>query len=146
LQSASNIGLKKTWRIIKTPKCHVVNGSGQNEQSLQRTFHRCFLPSFTSFGRGVSEEKIKMWKVNKSSLLKPLGQMNRNLVGSIYIMSSIKNFISSRSINKHGRHRQFLFLIGWFLKNCLLWNRLAKWIETCPKSGFLLQHRLTVVH
>jgi hypothetical protein len=24
--------------------------------------------------------------------------------------------ISSRSINKHGRHRQFLFLIGWFLK------------------------------
>jgi hypothetical protein len=39
---------------------HVVNGSGQNEHSLQRTFHRCFLPSFTSFGRGVSEEKIKM--------------------------------------------------------------------------------------
>jgi hypothetical protein len=42
----------------------IVNGSGQNEQSLERTFHRCFLPSFTSFGWGVSEEKIKMWKVN----------------------------------------------------------------------------------
>jgi hypothetical protein len=41
-----------------------VIGSGQNEQSLERTFHRCFLPSFTSFGWGVSEEKIKMWKVN----------------------------------------------------------------------------------
>ena len=41
-----------------------VNGSAQNEQSLERTFHRCFLPSFTSFGWGVSEEKIKMWKVN----------------------------------------------------------------------------------
>jgi hypothetical protein len=41
-----------------------VNESGQNEQSLERTFHRCFLPSFTSFGWGVSEEKIKMWKVN----------------------------------------------------------------------------------
>jgi hypothetical protein len=27
-----------------------VNESGQNEQSLERTFHRCFLPSFTSFG------------------------------------------------------------------------------------------------
>jgi hypothetical protein len=27
-----------------------VNGSGQNEQSLERTFHRCSLPSFTSFG------------------------------------------------------------------------------------------------
>jgi hypothetical protein len=32
------------------------NESGQNEQFLERTF----LPSFTSFGRGVSEEKIKM--------------------------------------------------------------------------------------
>ena len=28
----------------------LVNGSGRNEQSLQRTFHRCFLPSFKSFG------------------------------------------------------------------------------------------------
>ena len=28
-----------------------VNGSGRNEQSLQRTFHRCFLPSFDSFGQ-----------------------------------------------------------------------------------------------
>ena len=27
-----------------------VNGSGQNEQNLERTFHRCFLPSFISFG------------------------------------------------------------------------------------------------
>ena len=34
------------------------------EHSLERTFHRCFLPSFTSFGWGVSEEKIQMWKVN----------------------------------------------------------------------------------
>ena len=35
-----------------------VNGSGRNEQSLQRTCHRCFLPSFISFGQAVSEEKI----------------------------------------------------------------------------------------
>jgi 3-methyladenine DNA glycosylase Tag len=34
-----------------------VNGSGQNEQSQQRTFHRCLLPSFGSFGQTVSEEK-----------------------------------------------------------------------------------------
>jgi hypothetical protein len=33
------------------------NGSGRNEQSQQRTFHRCFLPSFGSFGETVSEEK-----------------------------------------------------------------------------------------
>jgi hypothetical protein len=35
-----------------------VNGSGRNEQSLQRTFHRCFLPSFGSFRQVVSEEKV----------------------------------------------------------------------------------------
>ena len=34
------------------------NRSGQNEQSSLRTFHRCFLPSFGSFGQVVSEEKI----------------------------------------------------------------------------------------
>jgi hypothetical protein len=34
-----------------------VNGSGRNEQLQQRTFHRCFLPSFGSFGQTVSEEK-----------------------------------------------------------------------------------------
>ena len=27
--------------------------------------------------------------------------------------------ILSRLVDKHGRHRQFLFLIGWFLKNLL---------------------------
>ena len=30
----------------------------RNEQSLYRTFHRCFLSSFGSFGKAVSEEKI----------------------------------------------------------------------------------------
>ena len=35
-----------------------VNGSELNEQSLQRTFQGCFLPSFDSFGQAVSEEKI----------------------------------------------------------------------------------------
>jgi hypothetical protein len=41
---------------------------------------------------------------------------------------------SSQSVSKHGRHRQFLFLIGYFLKNLLLWNCLAKWIER-PSDG-----------
>jgi hypothetical protein len=34
-----------------------VNGSDRNEQSVQRTFERCFLPSYSSFGQTVSEEK-----------------------------------------------------------------------------------------
>ena len=37
---------------------HVFNGSGRNEQYLQRIFHRCCLPSFDSFGQAVSGENI----------------------------------------------------------------------------------------
>ena len=40
-----------------------VNGSGQNVQSLERTFYRCFLPNFSSFGLGISEDKIKCEKL-----------------------------------------------------------------------------------
>ena len=36
--------------------------------------------------------------------------------GSIYGRFSIKIAHLSWSINKHGHHRQLLFLIGWFLK------------------------------
>jgi hypothetical protein len=36
-----------------------VNGLGRNEQSLQRTFHRFFLPSFGSFRQAVSEKIFK---------------------------------------------------------------------------------------
>ena len=46
--------------------------------------------------------------------LKPLSQMNWNLVGTIYGRSSL--LMSSRSVNKHGRHRRLLFLIGWLKK------------------------------
>ena len=50
----------------------------------------------------------------KSFPLKPLGQMIRNVVGSIYGRSSIKIAHSFPIRYKHGRHRRFLFLIGWF--------------------------------
>ena len=33
-----------------------VNGSGRNEQILQRTCHRCFLPSFDSYDKAASEK------------------------------------------------------------------------------------------
>jgi hypothetical protein len=36
----------------------VSNWSGRNEQSLYRTFHRCFLTSFGSFGYAVLEKSI----------------------------------------------------------------------------------------
>ena len=50
---------KSTNQKQKLPVAAIfVNGSGQNEQSLQGNFHRCFLTSFGSFGKAVSEEKI----------------------------------------------------------------------------------------
>ena len=45
-----------------------VNESGQNERSLQRIFHRCFLLSFSSFGLAVSEEKIFQKRIVTSGL------------------------------------------------------------------------------
>ena len=45
---------KQEWTVASM----FVNGSGRNEQSLQRICHRCFLPSFGSFGQAVSEQKI----------------------------------------------------------------------------------------
>ena len=46
-----------------------VNGSGRNEQSLQRTSHRCILPSFGSFGKAVLEEKIFQKSTNQKQEL-----------------------------------------------------------------------------
>ena len=43
--------------------------AGRNEQSLQRTFHRCFLPSFGSIGYAVSEEKIILKSANQKQEL-----------------------------------------------------------------------------
>jgi hypothetical protein len=65
-----------------------------------------------------------------SSPPKQWGQMNRNLVGSIYGRSSVTIAHFVPIVNKHGGHRQFLFLIGWFFLILLLWNHWAKWTET----------------
>jgi hypothetical protein len=45
---------KQEWPVAAI----FINGSEINEQSLQITFQGCFLPSFDSFGKVVSEKKI----------------------------------------------------------------------------------------
>jgi hypothetical protein len=42
-----------------------VHRSGRNEQTEQRTFHRCFIPCFSSLGQAVSEEKIQIEKLTR---------------------------------------------------------------------------------
>ena len=63
----------------------LVNRSELNEQSLQKTCHRCFLPSFGSFGHAVSEEKIfKNWPIrNKNCLWRPCSFMDRDKLSSL---------------------------------------------------------------
>ena len=63
-----------------------VNGSGQNEQSLQRTFHRCFLPSFGSFGKAVSEDKTFRNRPirKKNCLWQPYLLMGRDEMSILY--------------------------------------------------------------
>jgi hypothetical protein len=67
-----------------------VNGSGRNEQSLQKTFHRCFLPSFGSFGQAVSEKTIKKNRPirNKNCLWRPCLLMDQNEMSILYRGSS----------------------------------------------------------
>jgi hypothetical protein len=52
---------------------------------------------------------VSEWPIfKKYSPLKPLSQMNRNLVGSIYGMSSMKNVNFVPIANKHGYHRNLV--------------------------------------
>ena len=62
-----------------------VSGSGRNEQSLQRTFHRYFLPSFGSFDQVVSEEKIFLNRPirNKNCLWWPCLLMDRDKISNL---------------------------------------------------------------
>ena len=63
-----------------------VNGSGRNEQSLLRTFHKCILPSFGSFGKAVSEKKIFRNRPirNKNCLWRPCLLMNWNEITNFH--------------------------------------------------------------
>jgi hypothetical protein len=68
-----------------------VNRSGRNEQSLQRNFHGCFLPSFGSFAQAVSEENIFKYRPirNKNCLWWPCLLMDRDEMSNLYRGPSI---------------------------------------------------------
>ena len=72
---------KQEWPVVTM----FVNGSGRNEQYLQRTCHRCFLPSFGSFGQAVSEEKIflNLPIGNKNCLWWPCLLMDRDKMSNL---------------------------------------------------------------
>jgi hypothetical protein len=63
-----------------------VNGSGQNKQSQQRTFHSCFLTSFGSFGETLSEDKnLKNQPIrNKNRLWRPCLPTDWDIMSILY--------------------------------------------------------------
>ena len=84
-----------------------VNGSGWNEQSQQRTFHKCFLLSFRSFGQVVSEEKNLFNRPirNKNRLWWPCLLMNRNKMSTLY-----------RGLPIYASYQVLVHLAKWFQK------------------------------
>ena len=82
-----------------------VNGSGQNEQSLQRTFHGCFLPNFGSFGKAVSEDKI----------FRNQPIRNKNCLWQLYLLmdqDEMNNFYREPSID--ASYQVSVHLAKWF--------------------------------
>ena len=93
--SEENNFLKSTNQKQELPVVAMfVNGSRQNEHSLQRTCHRCSLPSFGSLGHMVSEEKISKNRPirNKNCLWWPCLLMDRDKMNNLQRGPSIDAF------------------------------------------------------
>jgi hypothetical protein len=100
------------------------NGSGRNKQSLQRTFHRCFLSSFGSLGQAVSEEKIKKNRPirNKNCLWWPCLLMDWDEMSNLYRGPSIE---ASYQVSVHlaegfQRHISVIQFRYLYRDNCIL--------------------------
>ena len=85
---------KQEWPVVAI----FVNGSELNEQTLQRTFHRCFLTSFGSFGQAVSEKIFKNRPIrNKNCLWWPCLLMDWDKMSILYRGLFHRSFLPSFS-------------------------------------------------
>ena len=67
LLTEENIFQKSTYQKQELPVVAMfVNQSRKNEQSLQRTFYRCFLPSFGSFAKRF--QRRRFLKIGQSEI------------------------------------------------------------------------------
>ena len=101
-----------------------VNRSGRNEQTLYGTYHRCFLPSFGSFGKTVSEEKnLKNRPIrNKNCLWQPCLLMDREEMSNLHRGPPIDDtYQVSVHLAKRFQRRRFFRNQPFRNKNCLWW-------------------------
>jgi hypothetical protein len=103
------------------------------KDAQQRTFHRCFLPSFGSFGQTVSEEKnLKNEPIrNKNRLWWPYLLTDRDGISNLYRGPSIdaSSIMSAHFVLIHWQiwPPQAILVSDWSIsKNLLLWNHLSK--------------------
>jgi hypothetical protein len=108
-----------------------VNGSGQNVQSLERIAHRCFLPSFGSFGQTVPEEKnLKNQPIrNKSRLWRSCLLTDRDEMSNCYRGPSIDaSYQVWVHLAKRFRRRRFK-KIGQSEKRIACGSHVCLWIR-----------------
>ena len=77
-----------------------VNGLELNEQSLQRTFHECFLPYFDSFGQAVTEEKIFQKSTNQKQELPLAANQKQEL-------PMVAMFVNKSELNEQSLQKTF---------------------------------------
>jgi hypothetical protein len=103
-----------------------VNASGRYEYSLQQTFHRCFLTSFSSFGYAASELKIfffRIWPIrNKNCMWPPCLLTDQNEMSNRYRRPYVHaSYQASVHLAKRFQRRRFLGNRPIRNKNCLWW-------------------------
>ena len=102
-----------------------VNGPGQNVQSLQRTFQRCFIPSFGSSRQVVSEDKIFQKLTNQKQELPMVNQCfltNLHEISNLYRGPSIEvSYQVSIHLANRFQRKRFFRNRPIKTKNCLWW-------------------------
>jgi hypothetical protein len=104
--------------LIFTSETHQPNELKLSRKHLWKVLSKECTFCYDHFPCMATTGNTCFWLANlkKSPPLKLLGQINRNWYEASMKCPLWRLLISSRSVNKHGYHRQFLFLIGRYIK------------------------------
>ena len=108
--------------------CLITDRDERSNRNRQRTFHRCFLPSFGSFAQTVSEEKnLKNQPIrNKSRLWRPCLLTDRDEMSNIYRGPSIDaSYQVSVHFAKRFQRRRFLKISNICIEITAFWIQIS---------------------